>query len=318
MTSHPRKRSTQVGSPGRLASPRLRHFGPFVTWLVGEGDAGDTWVVTSRRHRKNLQPLRLKEAGKLPHEAFPAKVWFEFWAPSQLSWWMALSFVLGSALFAIGAAVSLWPALWPSWAGAPFVNNLTYFIGSIFFTLAGGMQFLESINADLNDIEDSKGDVEATSHAWRWFAWRPRDLGYLASGVQFVGTILFNFSTGDALVAGLTVASQESAVWGPDMLGSVCFLAASAFGYLEVSHRLGYWNVADLALWMAVLNAVGSIAFQVSAVASYVEGGNLVWWAQGSNAGTFIGALFFLVASYLLIPELFEEEISSGNTVESS
>ena len=31
-------------------------------------------------------------------------------------------------------------------------------------------------------------------------------------------------------------------------------------------------------------------------------------WLTGTNWGTFLGGICFLVASYLLIPELFEEE----------
>lgn len=44
---------------------------------------------------------------------------------------------------------------------------------------------------------------------WRWFAWRPRNAGYLASLIQFIGTLLFNFNTADAMISGLSWLQQD-------------------------------------------------------------------------------------------------------------
>ncbi len=52
-----------------------------------------------------------------------------------------------------------------------------------------------------------------------------------------------------------------------------------------------------------MLNLVGSVAFGVSAIASYVKpNGQLVSLAL-TNLGTFVGAICFLVGAVLLLPE---------------
>ena len=56
-----------------------------------------------------------------------------------------------------------------------------------------------------------------------------------------------------------------------------------------------------------LINALGSIAFQISAIASFYEPDGSLLWVPGSNWGTFLGGIGFLVASYLLVPELFEK-----------
>ncbi|HIF94088.1 MAG TPA: hypothetical protein EYQ60_13370 [Myxococcales bacterium] len=75
---------------------------------------------------------------------------------------------------------------------------------------------------------------------WKWFGWRPRNLGYLACLVQLAGTtILFNFNTADAMSPGLSWQEQDLLIWTPNMMGSVCFLVASDIAYAEVSHGAG-------------------------------------------------------------------------------
>ena len=52
-----------------------------------------------------------------------------------------------------------------------------------------------------------------------------------------------------------------------------------------------------------MLNLVGSIAFGVSAVASYVTSSGQLLSVALTNLGTFVGAICFLVGAILLLPE---------------
>ena len=53
-----------------------------------------------------------------------------------------------------------------------------------------------------------------------------------------------------------------------------------------------------------MLNMIGSIAFGVSAVASYVVvDSGLLRNAERANAGTFVGALCFFLGALLLLPQ---------------
>ena len=192
-----------------------------------------------------------------------------WWAPDRAVWWVAVLFMVGSACFALGAV--------PAYLDLVGVkaDGVTFFVGSLFFTSAAALQLWLS-----------------TDRAQRW-----------AGGVQFVGTLLFNVSTFAALNASLSADQADHRVWTPDVLGSIAFLVASALAYAEVRRPWLRWRPLDLGWSIATLNMVGSIAFGVSAAAAYVLSNDTLRDAQRANAGTFVGAICFLVGAALLIPD---------------
>ena len=266
-----------------------------------------------------MQPLLVFDPENWLYEAVPRKVWSKLFAPRELGWWLAFAFITGSALFTLGAALAMFPSFLTPWWHLPLVNNLVYVIGSLFFTLGGYLQWLQSVNANLDQVlvRSDAGPVR-----WRWFGFHPRNLGYLASLVQLLGTVLFNFDTSDALFHSLSASEENLVIWSPDLAGSICFLISSGLTYLEAAHRLGYFSFRDLTLWIAMVNFAGSILFQISACADYFLANGTLLWTFGCNGGTFLGGACFLTASYLLIPELFEEagalDSSAGPSPDSS
>lgn len=300
--------TVEVGSPTHLSDAHPQFLGPFITKVLGKDQNENMCVVTSRRHRKKLQPLRLDALNELKQEHLPPKDWFRFWNPTSISWWLAILFMIGSALFTLGAGLAIFPSLLSAWWHAPVVNNSIFFVGSIFFTTAGLAQYLEVINSEITDLVNSGTTKSPTRKRLKLFAWRPRNLGYLASIIQLIGTVLFNFNTGDALISNLSPEEENLVIWTPNMIGSLCFLLSTACSYLEVGHRYFCFKPKDFAFWIVLVNALGSIAFQISAVASYYEPNGTVLWTVGSNWGTFVGGMGFLFASYLLIPEQFEKK----------
>ena len=92
----------------------------------------------------------------------------------------AWGFAVGSAFFFAGALP--WYADWVGAVGA----NLTFFIGSIFFTLAGFIQL------SLSGRKAPHARMNGADRADWW-----------AAAIQFVGTLLFNISTGAALAAAI-------------------------------------------------------------------------------------------------------------------
>jgi hypothetical protein len=189
---------------------------------------------------------------------------------------ISILFMIGSACFALGAL--------PGYAGAAGVtaDGVTFFAGSLFFTAAGCGQFLQARRAS---------------------APRQRDKGWWAALVQLAGTLFFNASTLHALTSSLSATEQDQKVWRPDAYGSVCFLVASALA-LAIFGRSWYsWRRRERPWWIAVINMTGSVAFGVSAVASYVvPDSGAVRNATLVNLGTFLGALCFLAGAYLLLP----------------
>ena len=288
----------------------VRSHGPgrFVTHRVRRHPLGGYLVANSRRHRKGLLPHRVpdEQSAARPRPS-RAAAFRHLWAPRRLAWWIALLFAIGSALFALGGAASSWPHAVPAPLRDAKIVAQVFFLGSLFFTTAAWLQWLEALNGDV-----STALTADTPRAWRWFGGCPRNLGYLASAVQLAGTLLFNFDTADAMLGTLSWREDDLLVWTPDMLGSICFLVSSLLAYAEVCQ--GAWLIAprSISWWIAVLNLLGSVAFQVSAFYSFASPAAatpvaLFWTAVFTAAG----ALCFLLASYLMVPELFDEEASS-------
>jgi hypothetical protein len=251
-------------------------IGPFVTFIEYQRPDGLVALWDSRRHRKQVGST----TGATVHT---------WWAPRARGWWIAILFAVGSALFALGAVPGYVVAV-----GAR-TDSITFFVGSIFFTSAGFLQYRESVDAGR----------EGRTHGWgRLFVYRPRQIDWWASGIQLVGTLYFNVSTGNAVRIDLNAQAAHQHVWRPDAIGSVCFLVASGLAWFEVCHGWMAWSPASLSWWITALNLVGSIAFGVSAVAAFiVPATGQIWNVELSNLGTFVGALCFLVGAVLLLPE---------------
>ena len=201
-------------------------------------------------------------------------------------------FAVGSTCFALGAA--------PRYVDAVGVaaDGVTYFVGSLFFTTAAALQYLEVANASRTP------PGAEVSERRRLLTWEPHRIDWWAALVQLAGTLLFNVSTFDAMLEHLSASQADRLVWTPDALGSVCFLVASGLAWAEVSHALWSWCPRSLSWLITALNLFGSIAFGASAVASYVvPASDQPRNVTLMNLGTFVGAIAFLVGALLLLPE---------------
>jgi hypothetical protein len=184
-----------------------------------------------------------------------------------------------------------------------FSINLTFFIGSLFFTSAGYGQLLEVINSDIT----AETYLSMEEDPWLWWAWRPKNLGYLASLTQLIGTILFNFNTFDAFYTGLSALQEDIIIWAPNMIGSVFFLLASFFAWLEIYHDRHVKAFVTVTWWIIWINILGSVFFQLSAIFSYIniDSGELINETLLLRH-TIYGAVCFFLAAYLLIVEMNE------------
>jgi hypothetical protein len=278
--------------------------GPFVTHRVQKLASGLHRVATSRRHRKGLPPHEVASLAEVTL-ARPTRsgAFRHIWAPRRLGWWVAVLFAVGSLHFLVGALAATWPGAAPAALRDATTVGWVFFVGSIFFTSAAWLQWLEALNADVATA------LEEGPRRWRWFGWCPHNLGYLACAVQLAGTLLFNFNTADALIPALSWREQDLLIWTPNMLGSICFLVASYLAYAEVSHGGASFAPRSVSWWITVVNLAGSVAFQLSALDSFVgpraSSPEMLFWSTFYTAA---GALCFLVGAYLLIPELFDTD----------
>lgn len=207
--------------------------------------------------------------------------------PAVRDRWIAWLFIIGSSLFALGAVPLYAEAVGLSLCG------VTFFVGSLFFTVAAFLQYREAV--------DALPAAGATRHRSLW-VWAPRDLVWLAGAMQLAGTLWFNWSTANALLVNLSAAEAEQRVWRPDALGSIAFLASSAAA-LRYAGRSTIAGRPRPRIWkIGVINLAGSVAFGVSAAAAFViPSSGDVWNAELSNLGTLVGALCFLTGAVLML-----------------
>jgi hypothetical protein len=278
----------------------IHHVGPFITRVELRLPDGTPWVWTSRQHRYRGEVRALPE--EAVGRASRARWWMKVRQVVRITWWISLLFIIGSTCFAVASFAGLAPDLLGTFAGNTLALNLTFFIGSIFFTLAAYLQFLAAVNADRLAAIAHRRPPPA---GFRWFAWRPGEIGWLSAFVQFVGTVLFNVNTFDALLPSLDWVQEDLLIWTPDVLGSVCFLVASVLALLEYGHGRWNWRPGDVSWWVVNINMLGSVAFGISAVYALVlpSTGELLD-AGLVNAWTLAGALCFLTGAYLLRPEM--------------
>jgi hypothetical protein len=260
--------------------------GPFITRAAYRTPDGIEIEWTSRRHRKG-QGVRLVAAPSTTAPVVPQR------RVPRRTWWISGLFSVGSICFAVGALPAYLSRV------SPRVDGLTFFVGSICFTCASYLCFLEAANSP-----GAIDDAQAPHRRFRLAVWRPRTIDWWATAIQLVGTIYFNVMTFRALNANWTTSEEDRLVWRPDVFGSICFLVASYLAWAEVCHSVGRLRLRDLSWWIVVLNLLGSVFFGVSAIGAYVNPAtgdvtDLRW----DNGGTVLGALCFLVAALMLIPE---------------
>jgi hypothetical protein len=214
--------------------------------------------------------------------------------PARLNSTIAWLFMLGASCFALGAIPAYMRAVGAS------ADAMTFFVGSIFFTSASYCQLLQAQSPGMTGVDEQRQHTRIQAQSW---AWRPRDKNWLAAATQFPGTLFFNISTFVATVNNLTAAEADKHVWRPDVFGSVLFLVASAYAISALG--VGFWGLRLRVLpwWIAWLNMLGSVAFMASALASFVlPSTDTLIDIPLANAGTFLGAVCFLVGAALLLP----------------
>lgn len=210
-------------------------------------------------------------------------------------WWIAVLFAIGSSCFLLASVASQWASVTRPGIG------VTFFAGSIFFTTAAYLQhWLAVRTAARAGTLREHGRLRLLRPA----AWPHAHVDALATLIQLAGTVFFNVNTWNAMDAALSAKQANLRVWTPDMIGSACFLVASALAYANGAHAWLSFEPRSRGWWVNALNLAGSIAFGVAAVASLIQPStNEPVSAAIANGGTAAGALCFLLGALLLLPD---------------
>ena len=198
---------------------------------------------------------------------------------------MALCFALGSTCFLIGP--------FPGYAQlvGDSADAVTFFGGSILFTIGGGLQ--------------------------SWIAWPERRssaggrAAWWSAIIQSAGTLFFNVTTYQAMHTALSNSEYNKLVWRPDWRGSICFLVSGAIAYRASPRRRwhGWLPVrGGRGWWQPTVNLLGCVFFGISAIAGYVvpSTGSMVSQAA-CNWNTALGAACFLACA---LDTLHTDEVS--------
>lgn len=207
----------------------------------------------------------------------------------------SVAFIVGGALFAAGAAVSLFGS------GDPTLSASIYFAGGLFFTTGGYTALLQVVNAP----HHSGATDPVITPRWRWWSYEPRDIGWLSTAVLFAGTLVFGVNLLDSFLQGLTVQQVNRLIWAPDVVGCVLFLVAGHLAFVEICHRpRPCVRSRSLGWWIIAVNQLGSVLFMVSALAAFTRPstGSLINTTI-ANWGTLVGALCFSIGGALQILE---------------
>jgi hypothetical protein len=219
--------------------------------------------------------------------------------PQQLNWWIGTVFAAGSLLFALASVLSLSPTFARALSLDSTGINAIFFAGSIPFTIAAYLQLFQAANAGEFPCDESRSSRRPVL-----FGWRPHDIGWLSSALQLVGTILFNINTFDAMLPSLDWLQQDLAIWAPDFVGSILFLASGYLAFIETCHAHWAWNPKSISWWVVFTNLMGCMGFMISALFAIVlPGPPNIEAVTLAVLFTLLGAIGFLVGSLLMLPE---------------
>ena len=314
-----------VGDPiapdGSTLVAQRRVLGGVASATLESAD-GERLEWSSRGHRKGrppTTPLRTTAARRPPVFGL---------APRRLAWWIAVAFTVGSVCFVAGATGAV---------AGPFQGwpNTLYFAGSVLFTGGAAAQLVETARAGRAVPEAGASPRRARLRAAkisgrparRFLVFIPGRLDWNAAVVQLAGTLLFNINCFFGMSTSLTHDQQDTRVWAPSTIASVCFVIAGQLAFVETMGTLVAWRPRRLEWWIVSGSLLGAWGFLLSSIAGFFLGGDLsavvtgvlgahgeILWLEYAVDGVLLAAsLCFLVGSYLMIPEsLAGEAIDAG------
>ncbi|WP_331761640.1 hypothetical protein [Streptomyces sp. NBC_01546] len=263
--------------------------GPFTTRLTWHRPEGETVVWESRLARRR-GALSVRGPGGMVTMS-PSTDAKALGRLRRLNTVASSAFVIGGALFALGAAVAQFGS------GDAVESAAIYFAGGLFFNTGGYTSLLQVLNAPRH----SQGGGSLVTADWRWWGYEPMRLDWLSTFVLFVGTLVFGVNLLDSFLQGLTVQQTNRLIWTPDVIGCVLFLVSGHLAFAEICHRSRPCvHSRSLGWWVVAVNQLGSVLFMVSALAAFTRPatGSLVN-TDIANWGTLSGALCFSLGGVL-------------------
>ncbi|KAE9390305.1 hypothetical protein BT96DRAFT_349852 [Gymnopus androsaceus JB14] len=259
----------------------------------------------------------------------------EYW---NVSWWVAMSFTLGSVVWVINGFYSFLPFVDASVADSISAIGWSAWIGATVFEFGSILGMLEAWNRgdtanfgwgvqnalgyDSSDAETSLGVNDAADSSsgsvpgkeekskpkrkWIWFSTDPKywhEMGFLAAFAQFWAATIFWISGFTALPSIQNTIMTETGVldgvfWTPQVIGGTGFIISATFIMLETQKKWYILNPMSLGWQVGVWNFIGAIGFMLCGALGYAAQVSTKASYQSSLC-TFWGGWAFLIGSVL-------------------
>eukprot|EP00850_Spirogloea_muscicola_P018879 SM000178S03444 [mRNA] locus=s178:53253:54265:- [translate_table: standard] len=149
---------------------------------------------------------------------------------------------------------------------------------------------------------------------WRWWGYEPRQLSYWLAILQFIGATIFGMSACITGVPNVLPSDYDAhyrlwdyLYWLPQVIGAPFFIINGLLTMVEVSGSWLAWKPFDLGWHVGFWNALGGIGFLLSGAFGFLEYPAMCCQLWGTAFSTFWGSIFFLMSSYLLLPEMLNK-----------
>jgi len=247
----------------------------------------------------------------------------EYW---NISWWVAVTFTLGSAVWVVNGFVAFLPLCNSSVSKLDTTNGWTAWIGATLFEFGAVFAMWEAWNRE--DVADFGWNVEKALHNlsrsdvengavtlsdpkgkkpekhWIWYSGDAKywhEIGFLAAFIQFCGASIFWISGFTAIPTIQDAISPHTGLldgifWTPQVVGGSGFIISSALLMLEIQKK---WYLPEPLLlgWqIGFWNFIGGIGFTLCGALGYAANVNSGVQYQ-SSLSTFWGGWAFLIGS---------------------
>ena len=206
-----------------------------------------------------------------------------------VSYWVCVSFILGSLLFVAGCA--FWYKRYAYESRKRALVTYPFLLGSVLFTVGGYLGVFQAINVG----------VRGPSRLWRW---APEKDGFMGYFYYFVGALVFNVSCAEPLemFAGLPGWMKREMAWGAAEIGSICFVLGAwrevtNNDCLDVRRCYESGKTRTVIFWLSWNNFAGSCFFLLAACAGRFDPESPGW----VYTTYLIGSLNFFVASSMML-----------------
>ncbi|KAK3288844.1 hypothetical protein CYMTET_3698 [Cymbomonas tetramitiformis] len=243
-----------------------------------------------------------------------------------VSYFVAMSFFGGAALFLFGAVCSLKrekAGQYETW-----MVDFPYLIRSVLFIVGCVLLVPQAINADLNTQIESwrKGGMEGPCPKYRWWGIPTHKLySFAGAWAYMIGALCYTIGISVAIYGASSEGEDKDwddtelhYVTMPVFLGGFLFAIGGYLYVIQVNQPVWYRGFVPLAdedwsyivFWVNSLNFWGGIGFFLVG-AFGLDDPDLSWWMEETEVavGYGGGSLCYTIAAYLMLVELMNPSL---------